>query len=42
MNEVIKSKMIKEVEQAAPFFRVNVSIQIFGKTIFEWSFPPKK
>lgn len=37
-----KSNLVAQAEAAAPFFRVNVSIELFGKTIFSWSWPPKK
>lgn len=37
-----KNQFIKDAENIAPFFEVEISIRILGKTILHYVFPPKK
>lgn len=37
-----RNSKIYASQKLAPFFEVEVSLKIFGQTIWHWVFPPKK
>ena len=42
MSEEKKQALITDAEGLAKLFSVDISIKLFGHTIWEYHFPPKK
>lgn len=42
MDEQSKNELVNDAKGLAKWFAVDISIKIFGITIWEYHFPPKK
>lgn len=42
MTNESKEFAVAEVKGIAKFFRVSVKIELFGHSIFQWTWPPKE
>lgn len=40
MSTESKENAVAEVKGIAKYFRVSVKIELFGQTIFKWTWPP--
>lgn len=41
MSNEVKQEILTAAEKSIPFMKVSVKLEIFGHTLFEWSWPPK-
>lgn len=42
MSELEKQNLISDARGLAKWFSVDITIKIFGQTIFSWHYPPEK